>query len=120
VGLLWVGTCGHQPCRELRRVTGDYDGAAADLSASLAIYREIGLRGGEAEVLNNLGALHLARGEIGQAESCHRQALDLARDIASPHDQANALAGLGRRSLAVGQVVEAEDGLCQAQTRFRE
>jgi hypothetical protein len=46
-------------------VTGDHDGAAGDLSTALAIYREIGLRAGEAEVLNNLGALHLARGEIG-------------------------------------------------------
>ena len=36
------------------------------------------------------------------------------RCITSPYDQANALAGLGLCSLAVGQVVEAEDGLCQA------
>jgi hypothetical protein len=40
-------------------VTGDYGGAADDLSAAPAIYREIGIRGGEAEVLNNPGALYL-------------------------------------------------------------
>ena len=40
-------------------------------------------------------------------------------EAASPHDQAHALAGLGRCSLAAGHVVEAEDSLCQAQEIYR-
>jgi deferrochelatase/peroxidase EfeB len=33
--------------------------------------------------------LYAPRGEISQAESCHRQALNLARDNTSPHDRAS-------------------------------
>lgn len=78
-----------------------------------------GLRGSEAEVLNELGTLHLACGDIDQAEVCHRQTLDLAGEIASPHDQAHVLAGLARCSLTAGRGVEAEDSLWQAQEIYQ-
>ena len=42
-----------------------------------------------------------------QAKGYHRQALDLARAIASPWDEAHALAGLGRCALAAGRATQA-------------
>lgn len=42
-------------------------------------------------------------GDLVAAEACHRQALGLAREIASPWDEAQALVGLGRCSLAAGR-----------------
>ena len=52
--------------------------------------------------------------ELRRARSCHQQALDLARQVASSWDEAHALAGLGRCALAVGDPAEAEDDLRQA------
>jgi lipopolysaccharide biosynthesis regulator YciM len=54
------------------------------------------------------------RGDLARAEGCHRQALDLARAVASSWDEANALAGLGRCALAAGHAARAETLLRQA------
>ena len=53
-------------------------------------------------------------GGLRQAGSCHRQALDLARQIGSSWDEAHALAGLGRCALAAGHTAGAADMLRQA------
>ena len=70
------------------------------LGEALGIFRDLGDRGAQAEVLNETGALHHARGDPGRARDCHQQALDLAREIGSSWDEAHALAGLGRCALA--------------------
>ena len=98
-----------------RRLSGDYDGAAA----ALGIYRDIGDPGGEAEALNETGTLHRARGSLDQAEAAHRAALELARAIASTWDEAHALAGLGRCARAAQRTTDARDLLHQAQEAFR-
>jgi Tfp pilus assembly protein PilF len=54
-----------------------------------------------------------------EAEGCHRQALDLARAIASSWDEAHALAGLGRCALAAGHATQAEILLRQALEIFQ-
>jgi tetratricopeptide (TPR) repeat protein len=59
------------------------------------------------------------RGDLRQAGSCHRQALDLAREIGSGWDEAHALAGLGRCALAAGDTATATDSLRQALGIFR-
>jgi hypothetical protein len=46
-------------------------GAARALEEALAIYRDLGDRGGEAETLNHAGTLHRARGDLDQAGACH-------------------------------------------------
>ena len=51
-------------------------------------------------MLNETGTLHQVRGHAARAEGCHQKALELARAIASPWDEAHALAGLGRWALA--------------------
>ena len=49
---------------------------------------------------------------------CHRQALDLAREIDSSWDEACALAGLGRCGLAAGRTADAVADLRQAREIF--
>jgi hypothetical protein len=63
--------------------------------------------------------LHRVSGDLAQAEGCHRQALDLARAIASSWDEAHALAGLGRCALAVGHATQAKILLRQALEIFQ-
>ena len=53
------------------------------------------------------GTLHRVSGELAQAESCHREALELARAIANSWDEAHALAGLGRCAQAAGHATQA-------------
>jgi len=103
----------------VRRLTGDYPGAARALEEALGINRDIGHQGGEVETLNEAGTLHRVRRDLRQAGSCHQQALDLARQIASSWDEAHALAGLARCALATGRTAEAADGLRQALDIFQ-
>ena len=63
--------------------------------------------------------LSRARGDLALAGAYHQQALDLARQISSPLDEAHALAGLGRCALATGRTAEAEAGLRQALEIFQ-
>ena len=73
----------------------------------------------EVTALNEAGTLSRTRGDLGQARACHEQALDLARRIGSPPEEAHALAGLGRCALAGGRAAEAEDRLQQALAIFQ-
>jgi tetratricopeptide (TPR) repeat protein len=89
------------------------------MERALGTYRDIGDRGGEAEALNERGTLHRVSGDLARAEGCHRQALDLARAIASSWDEAHALAGLGRCALAAGHATQAVALLRQALEIFQ-
>lgn len=81
--------------------------------------RQIGpAPGGEVEALNNLGAVHLARGEVTAARDCHNQSLALSRQISSAWDEAHALAGLGRCAHATGRNRDAANLLRQAHSIF--
>ena len=93
-----------------------HDDAIATLRC---IYRDLGDRGGDAEALNKKGTLHRVSGDLAQAEACHQQALDLAREIASSWDEAHALAGLGRCALAVGHATQAQELLRRALEIFQ-
>jgi tetratricopeptide (TPR) repeat protein len=95
-------------------MTGDSPAAARDLEQALGIFRDLGDGGGQAEALNETGALHRLGGKLARAEGCHRQALDLARAIDSSWDEAHALAGLGRCALAAGRAARARTLLGQA------
>ena len=66
-----------------------------------------------------MGTLHRVRGDLDRAGACHRQALDLAREIGSSWDEAHALAGLGRCALAAGRTADAAADLRQAQEIFQ-
>ena len=104
-------------------MTDDYPAAAQALTEALGIYRDLGDlgdRGGEAEALNEAGALHRARGLLSQAAAHYQQALDLARAINSSWDEAHALAGLGRCAQAAHRTADAQALLQQAQQIFEQ
>jgi tetratricopeptide (TPR) repeat protein len=89
------------------------------LEQALALYRDLGNQGGEAEALNERGTLYRVSGDLAPAEGCHRQALDLACQISSSWDEAHALAGLGRCALAAGHATQAQALLRQALEIFQ-
>ena len=86
---------------------------------ALGIYQDLGNRAAQITALNEAGTLSRTRGDLGRAWSCHQQALDLARQIGSPLEEAHTLAGLGRCALAGGRTAEAEDRLRQALAIFQ-
>jgi tetratricopeptide (TPR) repeat protein len=89
------------------------------LEQALGIYRDIGNRLGEADALNEAGALNRVRGDLDQAVACHQEALDLARKIRSPQDEGRALVGLGRCAIADARLADAETALRQAHDIFQ-
>jgi tetratricopeptide (TPR) repeat protein len=99
---------------DVRRLTGDYPGAARDLQEALDISRQIGSPDTEVTALNESGTLSRIRGDLGQARASHHQALDLARQLGIPLEEARALAGLGRCARAAGRTAEAGNRLRQA------
>jgi tetratricopeptide (TPR) repeat protein/transcriptional regulator with XRE-family HTH domain len=104
----------------VRRRTGDYPGAAWRLEQALRIFRGSGARTGEeATTLNEWATLHMARGDITQAEGCYLEALEVARAIMGSWDEAHALAGLGRCAMTNGNATQAEALLRQALEIFQ-
>jgi tetratricopeptide (TPR) repeat protein len=89
------------------------------LEEALGIFRDISDRGGEAELLNEAGTLHMLCGDFLQAAGCHQQALELARQISSSWAEAHALAGLARCALAAGRTADAVVGLRHAYEIFQ-
>lgn len=71
-------------------------------------------------MLNETGTLHRVTGELAQARQCHQRSLELARAIASPWDEAQALAGLGRCAITASDTAQAEVLLRQAHEIFRQ
>lgn len=65
-----------------------------------------------------MGSLLCAQGKIDEARQCYQQALDLARQILSPWDEAHSLAGLGRCARADGDLPGASRLLRQAYQLF--
>jgi tetratricopeptide (TPR) repeat protein len=103
----------------VRQVTGDYPAATQALEEALRIFGDVSNRGGEAEALNERGALHRVSGELALAEGCHQRSAELARAIASPWNEAHAVAGLGRCALARDDAARAGNLLRQALEIFQ-
>ena len=101
------------------RLTGDYPGAAQATERALRIFQDLGDPADEAEALNEAGTLHRVRGIPGQATTCHRQALAIARRLPAPWIEAHALAGLGRCALADGHPADAQASLTRALEIFQ-
>ncbi|MDI5981121.1 ATP-binding protein [Amycolatopsis magusensis] len=110
-----------QEALEIFRELGDLGGAARTLGnlgevhhlsgrdafghydEALALATEVGAHSIRTEVLNHLGAAHLASGATEQARSSHTAALDLARATGDRYEEARALEGLGSAACAAGQ-----------------
>jgi DNA-binding SARP family transcriptional activator/tetratricopeptide (TPR) repeat protein len=110
VALVYLGTAA--------RRAGDIPAASAALGEALAIYDELGNCSGKAAALNEMGALQRLCGALGEAESLHRHALDLAVLEQSAWDEAHARAGVARCALVQGRRQDAAGQLHHALAIF--
>jgi tetratricopeptide (TPR) repeat protein len=86
---------------------------------SLALFRRIGVRGGEAWALNHYAAALNAAGDLRRALAAYRDALHLTRETRQPDDEARALEGLGECHLSTGETATAAAHLHQALEIFQ-
>ncbi len=99
------------------RASGQHDDAGAALREALDLYTGAGgasNQHGEAEILNQLGALHLAAGNAGAASECHARALAASRSVGIPVEEARSLEGLARCQQCSGDDAAAIAGLSEA------
>jgi predicted ATPase len=95
-----------------------YDGegrvsdARASLTASLALFRETGDKGGEARALNSLGVVARGSGELEEARSLFEDGLKLRRELGMPIT--TALNNLGVVATDRGDLEEARDHYARA------
>ena len=98
----------------VRRLTGDYPGAAGDMKQALAIYRDIGSRLGQANALTQLGTVRWLTDDSPGATGNYEQALTIYRDIGDRLGQASALSNLGTVRRETGDYPGAAGDLKQA------
>ncbi|MET9348733.1 tetratricopeptide repeat protein [Streptomyces termitum] len=75
----------------VRRLTGDYRGAAQDLVRAMEIHHALGDRKNEARALNDLGAVYGQTGDYPATVEAHERALVICREL---DDRAGAAVGL--------------------------
>jgi class 3 adenylate cyclase/tetratricopeptide (TPR) repeat protein len=104
----------------VRKLTGDYPGAARNLQAALAIYRDLGERLGEASVLNSLGDVRRLTGDYPGAADVLQEALAIYRDLGDRLGEANILFYLGVVRRATGDYPGATSHLAEALGIYRD
>lgn len=75
--------------------TSQFQEALASWEKALLLYKEIGHKEGEANILNNMGTVYDSIGDYQQAIDSHIQALDIAREIEYSRIEATAFNNLG-------------------------
>jgi class 3 adenylate cyclase/tetratricopeptide (TPR) repeat protein len=98
----------------VRRLTGDYPGAAQALEDALGIYRDTGDRPGQASALNNLGMVRRLTGDYPGAAQALEEALGIYRDTGDRVGKASALNNLGMVRLEIGDYAGAARALEEA------
>jgi tetratricopeptide (TPR) repeat protein/transcriptional regulator with XRE-family HTH domain len=104
----------------VRRATGDYPGAAADLEQAQAVYRDLGHLPGQARALNDLGVVRRVTGDYPGAAADLEQALAVYRDAGDRLGQARALNELGAVRHMTGDFRAAAIDLEQALAIYRD
>jgi len=104
----------------LRRLTGDYPGAAQAQEQALGICRDLGDRRGQADALNYLGSVRWLTGDYPGAAEALEQALGICRDLGDRRGQANALNHIGYMWLHTGDYPGAAQALEQALAIYRD
>jgi tetratricopeptide (TPR) repeat protein/transcriptional regulator with XRE-family HTH domain len=99
---------------DVRRLTGDYPGAARNLQEALDIYPDLGDRRGQAGALIYLGKVRRLTGDYPGAARNLQEALDIYRDLGDRPGQADALTYLGVVRLASGDYPGAARALDEA------
>jgi class 3 adenylate cyclase/tetratricopeptide (TPR) repeat protein len=107
-------------CAAANRLTARVDDAFSALAEAEPLANELGDSRAVAEIHYIRGNLHFARGQLVECRTEHRQALEAARQVASPEWQARALSGLAdaqymdcRMATALRHFTECVD-LCEA------
>jgi tetratricopeptide (TPR) repeat protein len=98
----------------VRRLAGDYLGAARAQEQALGIYRDLGSRLGQAHALCYLGDVRQAMGDYPGAAEVVEQALSIYRELRDRRGQATALNYLGNVRQAMGDYPGAAEALEQA------
>jgi tetratricopeptide (TPR) repeat protein len=104
----------------VRRLTGDYPGAAKDLEQALAIYRDLNDRLGQGNALTNLGTVRSLMGDYPGAAKDLEQALAIYRDLDDRLGLASALNELGFARYLMGDSAGAAGDLEQALAIYRD
>jgi tetratricopeptide (TPR) repeat protein/transcriptional regulator with XRE-family HTH domain len=99
---------------DVRRLTGDYPGAARDLQEALGISRDLGDRTGQALALTHLGYTRRLTGDLRGAARDLQEALGICRDLGDRRGQALALTRLGHTRLMTGDYPAAARDLQEA------
>jgi tetratricopeptide (TPR) repeat protein/transcriptional regulator with XRE-family HTH domain len=102
----------------VRRLTGEHQGAARDLEEALGIYRDLGNPLGQADVLTELGVVRMAS-DYADAARDLEEALGIYRDLDNRPGQANVLKDLGVIRMASDYAGAARD-LQEAQAVYRD
>ncbi|MBD1899170.1 tetratricopeptide repeat protein [Coleofasciculus sp. FACHB-125] len=88
---------------------GQYPLAIDYYQQSLAVFREIGDRNGEANSLIGLGNAYHSLGQYPLAIDYHQDSLAIARDIGDRDEEASSLGNLGNAYCSLGQYAQAID-----------
>jgi tetratricopeptide (TPR) repeat protein/transcriptional regulator with XRE-family HTH domain len=99
---------------DVRRLTGDYPGAARDLQEALGICRDLGDRPGQALALTHLGYTRRLTGDLRGAARDLQEALGICRDLGDRRGQALAFTRLGHTRLMTGDYPGAAADLQEA------
>ncbi len=91
----------------MRRLTGDYPGAARDLQEALGTGRDNGNQLAQAEALTNLAVVRRLTGDHPGAARDLQEALGISRQIGSPDAEAAALNESGTLSRIRGDLGQA-------------
>jgi len=98
---------------------GEYPKAIEFHQQSLAIKREIGDRGGEANSYNNLGTVYRSLGEYQKAIEFYQQSLAILREIRDRGGEANAWFNLGLTYYKLKRISEAKEAFLQSRELFQ-
>ncbi|OPF17236.1 transcriptional regulator [Microcystis aeruginosa KW] len=99
---------------------GEYQKAIEFHQQSLAIFREIGDRGGEAKSYGNLGVVYYLLGEYQKAIEFHQQSLAITREIGDRGGEAYSYNNLGNVYYYLGEYQKAIEFHQQSLAIFRE
>ncbi|MET8544371.1 tetratricopeptide repeat protein [Kitasatospora sp. NPDC004799] len=102
----------------VRRLAGDYRGAADELRAATAVAQAVGDRRLEARVLNDLGAVHGQTGDYPATIAAHDEAVPIFRENEDRAGEASALNYLGVAHRLVGRYEEAKTELARSAELF--
>jgi tetratricopeptide (TPR) repeat protein len=86
---------------------GYFEQALAPQQESLALYRELGDRRGQAESLNEVGVVYQWQGRYEEALARQRESLAIRRELGDPRGEAETLRALGVTLRALGRPAEA-------------